>query len=562
MPVSFKDVVAQKGDPTQVIGALPVAKKEDESRSLFKTVFSRETLGDIKEGFLGVGEDLSRRGEIVNQAGEARLAGKQGFARTAFQQLGQVAGGASDILGRAVITGAKVFTTQEFENKVSTKMVDVMKSLDVPFTDKDIPTLMSDYSIWAEQNPESARDVAAAGAIAEFVLDRFGLKTVGRAAQEAGRLAGDATSIAKRTALQTAQGIKNSELPSFSSLAGKPMDIYNRLGSSYAMRNAVQVPNAEAQLAQTYTELFDVKKGFRAQAFEDAVKIKRAEQRGLVVRAPEQILSEAHIIPNADFGEMQFRTLQQAAELRAQATVMSDAVESFVARSDAFGRTRPVSVETLKKDALRAVNEMTGVTETERAAIRRALEREIGLLGEEVDHVKLLELKRSAQANTNYDKTIPEGSIQNNTNKILGSVYRSRIEEDLLNAGMTDLAQVNREVGDIMRAADYLDALDGQQLPTPEYAKSLRFTGAALGLAQGPGGAVAGWYAGMNLANLIRLRAVSPVTSRWLLNNLEGTYPDTYKELLRQMDELDMQDAQKLLPAPGQAPIQLPSSQR
>jgi hypothetical protein len=142
--------------------------KPTEQSGVIKRVIS-DIPSDLKEGFLGVGEDLTKRGEKVMDAGQARMQGQQGFTRTAFQQLGQIAGGAGDILSRGVTTAGKLFTTPEAEENISTGMGIVAEKTGL----LDAYKKLEEYK---EANPEKARDIEAGLGILELALDRFGIK--------------------------------------------------------------------------------------------------------------------------------------------------------------------------------------------------------------------------------------------------------------------------------------------------------------------------------------------------------------------------------------------------
>jgi hypothetical protein len=134
--------------------------------------FSRAVLdapSDLKEGFMGVKQDLGRRVETGIQASDARLRGEQGLLRTGFQQLGQAAGGAGDIISRGIMTVGKMFTTPEAEKATSESLADVAQKT-------GLVDALNRLEAYKQENPAKGRDIDAALGLFELALDRFGIK--------------------------------------------------------------------------------------------------------------------------------------------------------------------------------------------------------------------------------------------------------------------------------------------------------------------------------------------------------------------------------------------------
>jgi hypothetical protein len=204
------------------------------------------------------------------------------------------------------------------------------------------------------------------------------------------------------------------------------------------------------------------------------------------------------------------------------------------------------------------------ITPGQKAKIRAQIEKEFNSItdkyGQDISYETLQELKKAYWNQTNFSKRDVEGSMENAKNYIIGSAARNQIERGMVKGGFEDGAQLNRDIGDIYNAADFLDAIDGKRLPTPEWANSLPFAVAAGAIPiAGPAGAVGGWWAGRQVVNVVRSNTVAPWTTRALFEYYKAADPESYLALLKQMDEMDIEDAQKLLPAPGQSAIQMPS---
>lgn len=167
---------------------------------------------DLKEGFLGVGEDLYKRGEKVAEAGEARMRGEQGFVRTAFQQLGQVAGGVGDIVGRGVTTAGKLFTTQKAEDEISADVAKIAQ-------DTGIVDAYKKLQAYKEANPGKGRDIDAGLGILELALDRFGIGKAAKLTDRVTDAAGTAVDTTKQTVRGAVDAVSDIKLPNVPNVA-------------------------------------------------------------------------------------------------------------------------------------------------------------------------------------------------------------------------------------------------------------------------------------------------------------------------------------------------------
>lgn len=562
MAVSFNEFSGD-GAVKLVSNRTPQASlPKENNRGLFTSFKERleprgfgDALSDVKEGGIAIHEMFKDRAQTMHAILGAKERGEQGFAHSAFQTAGQIVGATADIAGTAVMTGGKLLLSQREEDIVRDSFTELVQGADVPFTDKDIPTLMEEYDKWAEENPTRARDVQSAASIAEFLFDigaykaiKGGFKRTSDALDSLTGTRTDPTTVAKE--------IKEGKAPSFTELAGKPDDLVERFGKSYALRNTDKVGVAEQELYKTYDELFDVKKGMRQELAATHEHVEFLRENGLEVRDPQQLLTEAHIVPEIDFGSQQFRTLDQSARLRETGKSASEAITRALEEADSRGITS--SLQTARAEAKRVASTFTGVTEKQRAQILKQIDQEFDLAvekyGTDIPLSRAQELKSNAQKNTDFAKTNADGSIENNKNKILALVYRTEIEKGMDEIGLTEFKQVNRDIGDIQVAADFLKALDGQAIPNPEYAKNMRYVAALTGASFGGVlGAAPGWYGGVILGNALRWGAVSKPTSRAILQHTKANYPDAYKQMLRDMDAADAKRVEEMLLLPAEA---------
>lgn len=91
-----------------------------------------ETLGDVKNAFVGVGEDLNQRGTNIIEGYKSQFRGEQTPIETGVQIAGNVLGGAGDIAGRAIIGGVSLFTNQGTEDAIKKDVETTIQSTGLP----------------------------------------------------------------------------------------------------------------------------------------------------------------------------------------------------------------------------------------------------------------------------------------------------------------------------------------------------------------------------------------------------------------------------------------------
>lgn len=127
---------------------------------------------DLRDSFLGVGEDLTRRGENITDTVRATVAGEQSFAEMQFQGAGQILGGAGDIIGRGIQAVASPFLSQSEEDALTGAVSNIINSTGAVDAFNALPE-------------RSQRNIGAAGGFAEFL----GFKGAGGVANKGARAA-------------------------------------------------------------------------------------------------------------------------------------------------------------------------------------------------------------------------------------------------------------------------------------------------------------------------------------------------------------------------------------
>jgi len=153
----------------------PVSNPREDRLNRIKSIIAstdteQETgiVADIKGIGSGIKEDLMKRGENVAKVSEAEQKGEQGFLRSAFQKVGQVAGGVSDVIGQTVMGGLKALTPQPVQEAVGeTVQAGAEKLMETDTAQK----LATWYSTLDEK---TKRDIGSVAGIASLATDITG----------------------------------------------------------------------------------------------------------------------------------------------------------------------------------------------------------------------------------------------------------------------------------------------------------------------------------------------------------------------------------------------------
>jgi hypothetical protein len=133
-----------------------------------KQGFIQETMGDIKGIGTGVKTAFNKRLENLKGIDTAQDIGQQGVRTSAFQQLGQVAGFTSDVMGEVVKGGVKAVLPESAEKAVSGG---VKGAIGAVAKTKPAQDLIAKYQALKETHPVAAREIEAALNIGNLALD-------------------------------------------------------------------------------------------------------------------------------------------------------------------------------------------------------------------------------------------------------------------------------------------------------------------------------------------------------------------------------------------------------
>ncbi len=163
------------------------------------------------------------------------------------------------------------------------------------------------------------------------------------------------------------------------------------------------------------------------------------------------------------------------------------------------------------------------------ADIRREFEAYRSNYGDAINLATVDEIKSARYADMKFDFTQP---LKSDTNGAIARTARQIIEDKATQAGFTDLAQLNREIGSRLDAADFLQRLDGQTLKYGKIGK-YAFMGIGASLGTGVVGKILGALGGDLLAQLLMSADVAGPVKRMVLASLAEKSPEAYQATLK-----------------------------
>lgn len=403
---------------------------------------------------------------------------------------GEIAGGINDIIGAVTNVGinavanpiSNIPAVQKFASSAPVSGgLDAINNL--------IGSASNAYQGFAQQHPNISKDMASIGNLASIYGMAKGTQAVGSAAAD------------------------------------------TKLGQKAI--GAVQ-DNAVNNLEDTYNELLSGQAPSKAKKFYNAQNVTEAKNAaGTMGTPPQRTLAEAGIIPKQEGSKL--ATLDQADAFRQSAAPLAQTNQEALRVVDKA--VPPVPLDDIQAKAIEQIRASNN-TSAQKEAMVRQIQKEIEATkaeyGDAVPPSILDKIKSqhwdAAKKNKAFDNA---GNLQRNVNYSMGSALQKTIEQVASDAGYNDVAQLNRHIGDVQEAANFLEGLNGKVLKKGQLggyaAKGL---GALVGSHGGMLGTVIGYKAGDALHHLIMSNSVAGPVKRLILNGLAKQDPAAYKNAL------------------------------
>jgi len=272
---------------------------------------------------------------------------------------------------------------------------------------------------------------------------------------------------------------------------------------------------------------------------------------GTTGRTPQRVLAENGVVPNIQ--GTKFATSDQANQFRQKVKPLDEALNLGVKEVDLA--TSPKPIIELEQSAISRIKSLR-ITEGAKEAMIKDLKNEFKLMREKYGDTMTtsdMQFEKSPYFNApKYDSTKP---FQGDVNYQVGKSFQEGIEKQAMKAGFDDVAQLNREIGDLLEASKFLDSLNGNSL---KYGKIGKYAFAIAGASLGSGivGKILGFAGGEMLGELLMRADVANPVKRLILRNLEQKSPEAYQATLKWLEEQKaLQATRPRLEAPKQPEV-------
>ncbi len=321
-------------------------------------------------------------------------------------------------------------------------------------------------------------------------------------------------------------------------------------------KTATQSKAVDSLESDYYKWMGQTKPGVKA-IVKSGAKTEALNNAGTTGKTPQRVLAESGIIPKTE--GTKFSTADQARSLRESTAHLNEALQSAAKEVDMA--TAPKSIRELQNEATQRVYNQR-MPESDRLALLNGIRSEFKLLqeryGDSLSASQINELKSNYWKGTKFDSTKP---FQGDAYYQVGKSLQKGFEDMASKAGFDDVAQLNREIGDKLEAAKYLESLNGNTL---KYGKVGKYAFMMIGASLGHGlvGKVLGTLGGEAVGELLMRADIATPVKRRILNSIEQKSPEAYQETLKWLEAQGAErDTRLQLPAGGDtsAPIQLPS---
>jgi len=228
-------------------------------------------------------------------------------------------------------------------------------------------------------------------------------------------------------------------------------------------------------------------------------------------------LAEARIIPETE--GTKFRTKNQADAYRESLAPLQDAMDDAV--KTISQQTPPLPIDAIEQSTVSRIIKMEMPLGDKVRLIDDVKTEYANMRNTYGDTIKLEDLnqeKKNYWKGTKFDSTKP---FQGDAYYQIGKSLQKTVEDIALQTGYEDVAQLNREIGDRLEGAKFLEKLDGQTLKYGKLGKYVFMTtGATLG--EGLVGKVLGVVGGNMVGDILMKADVANPVKRIILGATLG----------------------------------------
>jgi hypothetical protein len=300
-------------------------------------------------------------------------------------------------------------------------------------------------------------------------------------------------------------------------------------------------------LEEKYTEISTGTQSGRRR-FDKAQKASELKNlAGTEGRPPQRVLAESGVVPNIEGHRL--ATTEQADQLRESISPLAK-INRKALQEVARG-TGPIDLNDIEEQAIARVrtprNIDAGTADGLESEIRDAFSGLRKQYGNSIDIVKLDDIKSARWGKVPFNTLRP---LQKDANYAIAKTAQSIVQDTAKAAGNDAVAQLNREIGDRLDAASFLEGLNGRVVKGGQLK---RYAYMAIGSTLGTTlpGKIVGALGGDMVAEILISNSVSNPVKSLVLQNIQQTNPQAYDDVVGWLSQQNLlQNTRLQLPAP------------
>lgn len=384
--------------------------------------------------------------------------------------------------------------------------------------------------------PEFLKDIAGKGtkAIQEFA--------------EHHDILPESVSKAISTGVDKAEQIANKPFDLLAKGAKAPVDAV-RVGLE--KKRAEALPGVIDDLEQSYKDIATGRISTR-KAMTRSEKATEAKNRaGTEGRTPQRVLAESGVVPEHD--NRTFTTHAQAEQMRGDIDSLSRANQNALVEVEQ--QTQPISTGKLFERTKNRIMADKSITDSDKKIMIKNAAEDLAGLGESVVITRLDGEKSAQWGKVKFDTAVPK--FKRDYHYQMAKSMQEEIEETAKLAGLDDVAQLNREIGDQLEAIKFLEGLDGRKVIDGQIGKHFaRLTGGMIGAsAGGPLGAMFGALGGEVVSRMLASNSIASPVNRWLIKDLQARDPEAYVKVIEWIKQQSFDKEGRLMISEGAIPM-------
>jgi hypothetical protein len=328
--------------------------------------------------------------------------------------------------------------------------------------------------------------------------------------------------------------------------------------------DAQTINKAKAELEDSYIKFYGGTQAGKKKIDKALFATEMKDKAGTSGLAPHKILAQDAIIP--EIKGNQFDTFEQARQYKEQ--TLNVAKQSKRILKEVELQTPKVRLSDLEAEAMQRANTQQNIDSGDAEDLIKNIRREFAKLrktyGNEIPLSKVDDIKSARWSKIDFSKQNPFAprvdKLSSDADYLIAKTAQKKIEDVATQAGLEDVAQFNRDIGDRLEASRFLADLNGKTLKGSFTTRmASRIIGASAGTSLP--GSVIGAIGGDYVANLLISNSVANPTKRLILSNIQAKSPESYSKVMEWLTKQGL-DRELRLALPGASAIYVPPTKK